>query len=137
MSQAIRISVGEVELEGSLNDSSCAVAIAAALPLQSKFRVWGDEIYFDIPVDHGLERDARDEFEIGDLGYWPEGNALCIFFGPTPMSRGEKPVAYSRVNLVGSVQGAGGATEGQGGGGDHRRGGRMRGRTGATGGGRA
>jgi len=106
MSQAIRISVGEVELEGSLNDSSCAVAIAAALPLQSKFRVWGDEIYFDIPVDHRLERDARDEFKIGDLGYWPEGNALCIFFGPTPMSPGEKPVAYSRVNLVGSVQGA-------------------------------
>jgi hypothetical protein len=106
MSLAIRISVGDLELEGHLNDTSCAQAIADALPLQSKFRVWGDEIYFDIPVEYGLQRDAREEFEIGDLGYWPEGNALCIFFGPTPMSPGEKPVAYSRVNLVGSVQGA-------------------------------
>ncbi len=106
MTQAIRISVGDVELEGLLNESACARAIAEALPLQSKFRAWGDEIYFDIPVDHGLERDAREEFEVGDLGYWPEGKALCVFFGPTPMSQGEKPVAYSRVNLIGHVQGA-------------------------------
>ena len=106
MPHAIRICVGDVELEGHLNDSSCAQAIVEALPLQSKFRVWGDEIYFDIPVEFGLQKDAREEFEIGDLGYWPEGNALCIFFGPTPMSPGEKPVAYSRVNLVGSVAGA-------------------------------
>lgn len=103
MSLPIRISVGDVELEGSLNDSACARAIAESLPLRSKFRVWGDEIYFDIPVVHELEAGARAEVEVGDVAYWPDGNALCIFFGPTPMSPGEAPVAYSRVNLVGSV----------------------------------
>ncbi|MFQ5743309.1 MAG: cyclophilin-like fold protein [Acidobacteriota bacterium] len=102
----ICIEVGGLKLRGQLNDTDCARAVADALPLQGHFDVWGDEFYFRVPVEHELERTAKAEMEVGDLGYWPLGNALCIFFGPTPMSGGEKPVAASPVNLVGSVEGA-------------------------------
>jgi hypothetical protein len=64
---------------------------------------WGDEVYFDIPVEMGLEPDARAEVEVGELGYWPTGNAFCIFFGSTPASSGDTPVAASRVNILGRV----------------------------------
>ncbi len=50
---------------------------------------WGDEIYFAIPVS--LKEDGpRATVEVGDLGYWPPGRAFCIFFGPTPASRGDE-----------------------------------------------
>ncbi|MBU4258656.1 MAG: hypothetical protein KKH45_04630, partial [Proteobacteria bacterium] len=52
-----------------------------------------------------LENDARAEVEVGDLGYWPSGPAFCIFFGPTPVSRDEKPRAYSPVNIFGRIIG--------------------------------
>lgn len=103
MSVPIRVRVGDLQLDGYLNDTDCARAIAKALPLEARFAVWGDEFYFTIPVEHGLEREARTNVAVGDLGYWPEGNALCIFFGPTPMSSGEEPVAAGPVNVVGAV----------------------------------
>ena len=67
-------------------------------------RIWGDEVYFPIPVI--LEEDnARETVELGDLGYWPPGNALCIFFGPTPGSRGSEIRPASAVNVLGQIEG--------------------------------
>ena len=64
---------------------------------------WGDEIYFHIPVKIGLAPDARADVDVGDVAYWPPGRALCLFWGPTPASRGPEPQAASPVNVFGRV----------------------------------
>ena len=89
MSRSIRIRCGELIAVATLNDSSSAQAIWDALPLEGSANVWGDEIYFRIPVSLA-EDEAQEVVELGDLGYWPPGNAFCIFFGPTPMSQGNE-----------------------------------------------
>ena len=99
----ITIKVGPVELNAVLNDTPTAKKIAGVLPLTSRFNTWGDEIYFTIPVEAELEESAKEEVQIGDLGYWPAGNAFCIFFGPTPMSRAGMIIPASAVNIIGNV----------------------------------
>ena len=101
----IRITAGEVTLSGVLNESPTAKLIWEALPFEGRANVWGDEIYFEIPVVAEQGADARQDVEVGDLGYWPTGQAFCIFFGPTPVSVDERPRAYSPVNVIGSVSG--------------------------------
>jgi len=83
----------------------CAKAIAQALPITATVQTWGDEIYFPIPVSMELEPDAKSVVSVGDIGYWPRGKAFCIFFGPTPISRGDEIVPASAVNIVGRVKG--------------------------------
>jgi hypothetical protein len=102
--RAIRITAGPVTVEAELVDSRTAAAIAAALPIEAKAQTWGDEIYFDIGQALPSES-PREVVELGDLGYWPPGQALCIFFGPTPMSRGSEIRPASPVNIVGRVVG--------------------------------
>ncbi|MDA8240244.1 MAG: cyclophilin-like fold protein [Nitrospiraceae bacterium] len=65
----------------------------------------GGEFYFEIPVRMPLDKTATTKVSIGDIGYWPPGSALAIFFGPTPMSRGPEPVPASEVNIVGRITG--------------------------------
>ena len=101
----IRIEVEGITLEAELNQSATAKKISESLPLEGRANVWGDEIYFDIPLQLESESDARAEVEIGDLGYWPVGAAFCIFFGPTPVSTDERPKAYSPVNVFGRITG--------------------------------
>lgn len=101
----IRIKAGNVEAEAVLNETKTAEAILKALPIEGRANRWGDEIYFEIPVKMPLEPGAKELVELGDLGYWPEGSAFCIFFGPTPISRGDEIRPVSAVNIVGKVQG--------------------------------
>ena len=101
----IRITVGEVALEAELNDTATAAKIGEALPIRTPFNTWGDEIYFSIPVDAELDDSAQEVVEIGDLGYWPPGNAFCIFFGLTPVSEPGKIMPASAVNVIGKVVG--------------------------------
>jgi len=103
MSQQIRITVGEVTLIGELGDTQTALAIIDVLPIETEFNTWGDEFYFEIPVEMELDETATNKVKVGDIGYWPAGRALAIFFGPTPMSSGDDPVPASEVNLVGKV----------------------------------
>ena len=77
----------------------------AGLEAQAPANVWGDEIYFGLSVQANLSDDAVEEVEVGDLAYWPPGNAFCIFFGPTPVSRGDRPRAASPVNVFGRLLG--------------------------------
>jgi len=105
MSQSIRITAGDIQLTAELNDSPTARAIVEALPIRASGSRWGEEIYFEIPVDEALSGDARADMEVGELGYWPPGKAFCIFFGPTPASSGEQPRAASPVNPIGRVVG--------------------------------
>ena len=101
----IKISIGNLSMEGELNDSATAQKVAKALPIKASFNTWGDEIYFSIPVQAELDDTAREEVEMGDLGYWPSGNAFCIFFGQTPMSKPGKIIPASAVNIIGKVLG--------------------------------
>lgn len=99
----ISINVDDITLTAELNDTPTARAIADGLPIEGNANVWGDEIYFEIPIALPLADDAVEEVDVGTLAYWPTGNALCIFFGPTPVSTGEKPRAYSPVNVFGKI----------------------------------
>ena len=101
------ISIGfeNLTVEAALNDSPTASEIWSQLPIEARTNTWGDEIFFEIPVNIPQEPDAREQVEIGELGYWPVGRAFCIFFGPTPVSKDEKPRAYSPVNIIGKVLG--------------------------------
>ena len=101
----IKITVGEVSLKCELNDTPTAKKVAEVLPIKTSFNTWGDEIYFGIPVHAEVDDSAREEVEMGDLGYWPPGKAFCIFFGPTPMSSGDNIVPASAVNIIGRVEG--------------------------------
>lgn len=105
MSKAIKITAGQIQVEAELNDSPTAKSIAEALPIKAKGSRWGGEIYFSIPVQAELEADSREVLEAGELGYWPSGNAFCIFFGPTPASEGDEIRAASAVNVIGKVKG--------------------------------
>ena len=105
MEKKIKITAGTIEAEALLNDSPTAQKIYEALPIEARANTWGDEIYFSIPVKAPLEKTAKELVEVGDLGYWPTGNAFCIFFGPTPMSRGNEVRPASAVNVLGRVSG--------------------------------
>jgi len=83
MSGQIKITAGTVKVLAELNTTKTADAIWKALPVTSKANIWGDEVYFSIPVKVELE-DGKEIVNAGDLGYWPPGTAFCIFFGPTP-----------------------------------------------------
>ena len=100
----IKITAGSVKADAVLDESSTAQAVWDALPLSIPGDTWGDEIYFGIPVKAKPER-PQETVEMGDLGYWPPGSAFCIFFGPTPMSRGAEIRPASPVNVFGRIVG--------------------------------
>ena len=101
----ILIEFENFSLQARLNDSPTAQELLKQLPIESRVNTWGEEIYFEIPVDMPQEGDARELLSVGDLGYWPVGQAFCIFFGPTPVSTDERPRAYSPVNVLGTILG--------------------------------
>ena len=104
MAKRIRVTAGEVSAEAQLNDTTCADAVYAALPITAKANTWGHEIYFEIPVDCELT-EPRDTVESGDLAFWPAGSCFCIFFGPTPMSQRDEIRPASVVEVFGRLIG--------------------------------
>jgi len=100
----INIKTEKVTMEAELLETKTAKAIWDALPIEAKVNTWGEEIYFTIPVDMGSE-DAVDVVQEGDLGYWPEGNGFCIFFGKTPVSTESEIKPASPVNIIGRLLG--------------------------------
>ena len=105
MARRIKVTAGKVEVIGELNETETADLIWKDLPFESQVNTWGDEIYFSVPIQVQLEDSAREVVELGDMGYWPPGNAFCIFFGPTPNSRGDEIRPASPVNVFGKVIG--------------------------------
>src|SRR4030066_2260034 len=105
MPTPIKIKIGTLELSAELNESSTAKKLISLLPLVFSMTRWGDEYYGDCGIKTVLSQDARDVMEVGELAVWPTGNALCIFFGPTPASKGNEPRAVSPVNPVGKLIG--------------------------------
>ncbi|RQD73017.1 MAG: hypothetical protein D5R97_10015 [Candidatus Syntrophonatronum acetioxidans] len=104
MPYKISIQVNEHKFSGELNDTKTAKRVYEALPFEARGNTWGDEIYFEIPVSAGLEKDAREVVQKGDLGYWPTGEAFCIFYGLTPASKSEDEIRpASAVNVIGRI----------------------------------
>ncbi len=101
----IRIRAGEVAVTVALNGSTTADAVWDALPIAGRVQTWGDEIYFSIPVDAPEAPDAAETVDRGAVAYWPPGSALCLFWGPTPMSRGAEIRPASAVNVIGAIDG--------------------------------
>ena len=104
MPSKITVRVENIKADAKLNGSETARKIWESLPVEGNVNTWGDEIYFLIPVKIGLEN-AKAVVSEGDLGYWPQGTAFCIFFGPTPMGRGEEIRPASPVNVFGRIVG--------------------------------
>jgi len=94
-------STGDVEAELA-EENLTSLAIWEALPIDGRANTWGDEIYFSIPLSLEPEN-PKEVVAEGDLGYWPPGNAFCIFFGPTPVSRGDEIRPSSPVNVFGKI----------------------------------
>ena len=104
MGKKILIRAGTIEAAAELNDTRTAQTIWETVPIKGRVNLWGDEIYFSIPLS--LELEAGQELvNMGELGYWPNGNAFCIFFGPTPVSRGDEIRPASPVTVFGKVIG--------------------------------
>jgi hypothetical protein len=99
----VRISAGKASWVATLAATRTARAIWNALPIEGRANRWGDEMYFEVDVDLA-EEDGREVVQVGDLAYWPPGNAVCIFWGPTPASTGADPRAASPVNVFGHIE---------------------------------
>ena len=98
----MKFSANGVEFDADLNNSKTAKAIYNKLPLEAIVDTWGDEIYFDIGLKL-LKENPTVKVNVGDIAYWPQGSSMCIFFGPTPISKDENPKPASQVNLIGAT----------------------------------
>lgn len=96
-------STGPVIATLSDENPETAKAFLQALPITGRANLWGDEIYFNIPVEAPPEN-GKSVVELGEIAYWPPGKAFCIFFGPTPMSRGDEIRPASAVNVFGKIE---------------------------------
>jgi hypothetical protein len=100
----IRIRTRSGEWSAVLDDSDISNEIWLSLPFSADINMLGSQMYFAMPLDNKVKGDSK-IFEKGDIAYWPEADALSIFFGPTPLSTDERPVAAFPMEKIGHVKG--------------------------------
>lgn len=105
MNKRILLMIGENDFEIDLNDTDAANAIWLAAPFEARTNAWGEEIYFEVPVDDAMLENGRTVLEAGEVAFWPTGRAMCIFYGPTPLSKDGNPEAISEVTPIGRLIG--------------------------------
>ena len=105
MAKKIKLNISGESTGCILYDNQTAELFYNSLPIKIQMHRWGDEYYGDCGIQVKRAEDARADLEVGELAIWPDGNALCIFFGPTPASLDEKPKAISPVNPIGKIEG--------------------------------
>jgi hypothetical protein len=101
----IRIAWPKGALAATLDDTPSARALVAALPLNARAQTWGEEVYFEIPVEAALERTARQVVPPGTVCFWVEGSSLALPWGRTPISEGKEPKLVSPCNVLGRIDG--------------------------------
>lgn len=105
MTKRLRLRAGDVDLVATLRETPTAEALWMLLPVEGRAARWGDEFYFAVPAMMAdREDDARDVMSVGEIGYWVEGQAIAVFFGPTPVSEGDEPRAIVPVNVLGKIE---------------------------------
>lgn len=99
----IRVIWSQGEVSASLHDTPTARHLLAALPVESRANVWGDEVYFGMPFSAEREPNATDVVDKGTVCFWLDGDSLALLFGPTPVSRGTECRLISDANVVGQL----------------------------------
>lgn len=105
MGKRIKLKIEGKEVFAELNDSHTSKIFLIKLPMTIRMERWGGEYYGDCDVSVNRENNSKTDMDIGELAIWPDGCALCIFFGPTPVSTDEKPRAIAPVNPIGKIEG--------------------------------
>ncbi len=101
----IKITWPAGEAHAQLEDTPTARKIVAALPIEGRANIWGEEVYFDTGVNADLEPDARQVVDPGTVCFWTDGSALALPYGPTPVSQGDECRLVSEVNILGALEG--------------------------------
>jgi hypothetical protein len=101
----IRFDFGSLTLDAELLDTPTARAVAATLPIDSSALTWGEEVYFEIPVNVAREQGARAIVVPGEIAYWPDGHCIAIGFGLTPISKGDETRLASPCNVFAKALG--------------------------------